>query len=479
MNADKKLNILTSTKIVATIGPSSSDLKTLKKLYQSGVNVFRLNFSHGTHIDHKNTIDNIRAIEKEYDKPIAIMADLQGPKLRVGIIEDDSELIEGQSYTLHLDTVKGNNKQAQLPHKNIFSIAKTGERLLIDDGKIELTITAVEPKIIHTKVTVAGIIKSNKGVNVPDAILDIKPLTTKDKADLTFALEQHINIFALSFVQKASDVEYLRTTAKTPIKIVSKLEKPAALNDLHNIVAASDIVMVARGDLGVELKPSAVPAAQLKIVRESRLQGKPVIIATQMLESMTELPVPTRAEASDVANAIYSGVDAVMLSGETAAGKYPIETVKMMKEIIHQAEQDLDTKMMDPQNDFEDERESLEKVSNAISCAVKTISDTLDCHSIASFTSSGHTCAAIAKERPNTKQITLTDNKETAKYISFIWGARSIVAEDANGFNDIPSIVRRELLKEQIAKENDLVVITAGVPFGTPGKTNLLLIENL
>ncbi len=468
----------TATKIVATLGPSSSNFTAIKDLFNAGVNVFRLNFSHGSHNDHARTIDNIRQLEKEVGSPITIMADLQGPKLRVGKIGEDAKLEQGQSYQLHLNSVEGNNQQAQLPHENIFAVAEVGHRLLVDDGKIALTITKIEPHILHTEVTVAGTIKSNKGVNVPDATLDIKSLTEKDKQDLAFAIEKEIYIFALSFVQKAEDIAYLRATAGVPIKIVSKLEKPAALQDLENIISASDAVMVARGDLGVELSPSSVPAAQRRIIRVSRQQGKPVIVATQMLESMTDLPTPTRAEASDVANAVYSGVDAVMLSGETAAGKYPLETVKMMKDIIFQAETDEETHTIENEPETH-HADSCQKVSQSVSRAVKTLSETLDCHSIASFTTSGSTCIAIARERPSAKQIALTAQRETARFLSFVWGAKSIVTHDASNLEDMSSIVEMTLLQGKHAQEGDLVVITAGVPFGSPGRTNLLHIKRL
>ncbi len=468
----------TATKIIATLGPSSADFSSIKNLLAAGVNVFRLNFSHGSHDDHAKTINNIRKLEKETGEPITIMADLQGPKLRVGKIAENSELTFGQNYQLHLNPVEGNQQQAHLPHKNIFQAAKKGDRLLVDDGKIVLTITAVEPEILHTEVTVAGTIKSNKGVNVPDGTLDIKPLTDKDKKDLAFAIDQGIFIFALSFVQKAADVNYLREIAKVPVKIVSKLEKPAALEDLDNIIAVSDAVMVARGDLGVELSPSSVPAAQRRIIRVSRQQGKPVIVATQMLESMTDLPTPTRAEASDVANAVYSGVDAVMLSGETAAGKYPLETVRMMKDIIVQAEADEESKIIESTNESNN-IDSCQKVSQSISRAVRTLSETLDCHSIASFTTSGSTCIAIARERPQAKQIALTAKPETARFLSFVWGATSIVTQDASNLEDMSDIVAENILQRAYGKSGDLVVITAGVPFGSPGRTNLLHIKRL
>jgi len=467
----------TATKIVATLGPSSNDLETIELLYQSGVNVFRLNFSHGTHHDHIQTIINIRNIEKKYDEPIAIMADLQGPKLRLGAIDEKTYLEAGQEFSLYLEPVLGNKNQAQLPHKNIFDIAEVGHRLLVDDGKVSLKITAVEEDVIRTSVIVAGSISSNKGVNVPDAALPIKSLTEKDKKDLEFALSNDINIFALSFVQSAEDIRYLRKIAKHPIKVVSKLEKPAALEDLNNIIDASDAIMVARGDLGVELNPSAVPIAQRKIIRLCRQKGKPVIIATQMLESMTELRTPTRAEVSDVANAVYSSVDAVMLSGETAAGKYPLETVCMMKEIIAQAENDEETKSAETTSSDDDN--DCEKVSRSISRAVRELSSSLGCNSIASFTTSGSTSISIARERPTAQQIALTADKNTAKFLSFVWGAKSVVTDDASNFDDMVSIVCDNLLKRGYSKKDELVVITAGVPFGTPGRTNLLRIERL
>lgn len=471
--------ISTSTKIVATLGPASRSPEMLDKLYRTGVNVFRLNFSHGSHEDHQETIDRIRDLEKKLQQPLTIMADLQGPKLRIGKVADNTVLDLGQTFDLHLNEVAGNHQRAQLPHKNIFDVVQVNHRLMVDDGKVMLRVTAVEESIIRTEVIVAGAISSNKGVNVPDATIPIKSLTEKDEADLKFALAQNISIFALSFVQSAEDVSYLRKVAKQPIKIVSKLEKPAALQDLDNIIDQSDAIMVARGDLGVELSPSAVPVAQRRIIRECRQRGKPVIVATQMLESMIYIPTPTRAEASDVANAVYGGVDAVMLSGETAVGKYPIETVRIMKEIIADAEQDKDT----PRATVEPIENTMEntpqKVSLSISRSIKELSKSLNCHSIASFTTSGSTSISIARQRPSSQLIALTTSTETAKFLSFVWGTTSVITQDAAGFDDMVSIVCATLLDKGYSQKDEMVIITAGVPFGRPGTTNMIRVEQL
>ncbi|MGH1487028.1 MAG: pyruvate kinase [Cellvibrionaceae bacterium] len=480
-NISPEVNTLinTSTKIIATLGPGSREPEMLANLHSVGVNVFRLNFSHGSHEHHQETIERIRRLEEDLDEPITIMADLQGPKLRVGEIAENTYLELGQTFELHLDDVPGDNKRAQLPHKNIFDVVEIGHRLLVDDGKVMLKVTKATNDVIYTEVLVAGSISSNKGVNVPDAMIPIKSLTEKDKKDLIFALSQNINIFALSFVQSASDVEYLREVANQPIKIVSKLEKPAALQDLENIVQQSDAVMVARGDLGVELSPSAVPVAQRRIIRECRQQGKPVIVATQMLDSMTNLPTPTRAEASDVANAVYSGVDAVMLSGETAVGKYPIETVHMMKEIISQAENDVDTPLIETATSQKMLSNKHQKISQSISRAVKELAQSLNCHSIASFTTSGSTSISIARQRPSSQLIALTASPDTARFLSFVWGTKSVVTRDASNFDDMVSIVCSTLLNKGYSKTEELVVITAGVPFGQPGTTNMLRVEQL
>lgn len=470
--------INTSTKIIATLGPGSRDLDTLSELHQVGVNVFRLNFSHGSHEHHQETISRIRQLEEDLGKPVTIMADLQGPKLRVGTVKENTVLELGQSFELHLDEVMGDEQRAHLPHDNIFSVVEEGHRLLIDDGKVMLKVTRVEPRVIHTTVVVAGAISSNKGVNVPDAMIPIKSLTEKDIRDLKFALAQGINIFALSFVQSAADVEYLREVAQQPIKIVSKLEKPAALQDLEAIIKQSDAIMVARGDLGVELSPSAVPVAQRRIIRECRRQGRPVIVATQMLESMTNLPTPTRAEASDVANAVYSGVDAVMLSGETAVGKYPIQTVQMMKEIISQAENDSESAANLEIANQSGEGKTAE-ISTSISRAVKEIARSLDCQSIVSFTTSGSTSISIAKQRPSSQLIALTTSDDTARFLSFVWGTKSVVTRDAVSFDDMASIAKGILLEKKLGTAKELMIITAGVPFGRPGTTNMLRVEQL
>lgn len=480
ISGDDKALIQTYTKIVATIGPQSRDLNTLSDLLDAGVNVFRLNFSHGSHQAHLETIENIRQLEASRQQPITIMADLQGPKLRVGKIAENTQLELGQKFELHLDEVDGCQERAHLPHPNIFACAEVGHRLLVDDGKVMLRISKVSQDIIFTEVEVAGTISSNKGVNVPDAELAISPLTEKDILDLRFALQQDIKIFALSFVQKAEDVEFLREVAKTPIKIVSKLEKPAALQDLEKIVRASDAIMVARGDLGVELSPSSVPVAQRRIIRECRQQGKPVIVATQMLESMTHLPTPTRAEASDVANAVYSHVDAVMLSGETAVGKYPIETVEMMKKIISEAESDISSAYTKG-TDLNDKpiQEKADNVSISISKATKELAYSLQCQSIVSFTTSGSTSILVSSQRPHSQLFALTASKDTAKFLSFVWGIHSFVTDDATNFDDMVSIMRNTLLDKGCGESGELVVTTAGVPFGQSGTTNMLRVERL
>lgn len=472
----------TSTKILATLGPGSSDKSTIEDLYAAGVNVFRLNFSHGSHENHAQTIANIRQLEQERGTPIAIMADLQGPKFRIGTLPSDVVLQVGQTFKFHLREVPGTKDQVQLPHKSLFAAAQADNHLLIDDGKLVVRVTRVEPQVLTTEVIIGGPISSNKGVAIPDTRIPVNALTDKDKKDLHFALANDIRIFALSFVQKTEDLLYLREQAGTAIRIVAKLEKPAALEDLAGIVDEADAIMIARGDLGVELSPGAVPVAQKKIISQCRTQGKPVIVATQMLESMTHMPTPTRAEASDVANAVYSRVDAVMLSGETAVGKYPVATVRMMKDIIAQVEQDLKSKPVadEPLGEHSSATANNDKqISQAIGHAVRELADTLASSAIASFTTSGSTAITIAGQRPAAPLAALTADAHTARFMAFLWGTRSLVTEDASNFDDMVSIVRSTLLQHGICKTDDRVIITAGVPFGSPGKTNIVRVETL
>ncbi|WP_419904434.1 pyruvate kinase [Kiloniella sp.] len=466
-----------ATKIIATLGPSSQDRRNIYALLEAGVDVFRLNFSHGSHDAHRKTIYLIREIEAAIGRPITLLADLQGPKLRIGQVDKGTMIKQGELFDLVLDEIIGNGKQATLPHAEIYRTVKPGSRLLLDDGRLSLRVTETSDRKISTTIEVGVVLSSCKGVNVPDVTLPIGSMTAKDRLDLTFALSQGIKIFALSFVQVVEDVHELRTLAKEPISIVSKLEKPSALDHLAGIVEASDAVMVARGDLGVELSPDQVPIAQRKIVATCRQLGKPVIVATQMLESMISAPTPTRAEASDVANAVYARVDAVMLSAETAAGSYPIEAVSVMGDIIERVESDVFEHGIPTVNSNLEPKGK--QVPFAMSKAVKELCKSLDCETIATFTTSGSTAVSMARERPEAHILGLTANTDTARFLSLVWGVQSIATPDASNFSDMVTIVRETLLEDKPDKKGELVIVTAGVPFGTPGGTNLIHVENL
>ncbi len=466
-----------STKIISTLGPASHNRSKIYALLEAGVDVFRLNFSHGTHNDHRKTISLIREIEAEIGRPISLLADLQGPKLRIGKVRENVVLRTGTSFDLIPGEIVGTEKQVTLPHPEIYTSVKPGSRLLLDDGRLSLKVTGASSRQISTTVEVGGKLSSCKGVNVPDVPLSIGSITVKDKADLEFALAQDIKIIALSFVQTAEDIQVLRTLAKVPISVISKLEKPSALDHLETIVAASDAVMVARGDLGVELSPDQVPIAQRKIIATCRKIGKPVIVATQMLESMISAPTPTRAEASDVANSVYARVDAVMLSAETATGHYPTEAVTVMNNIIRCVEDDIHNHGVPSKSLMFDTQEN--HVPFAIGRAVKELSESLNCATIATFTTSGLTATSMSRGRPDAKILGLTANHDTARFLNLVWGVHPLTTPDASNFSDMVTIVKDTLLERDLVQLGEMVIVTAGVPFGTPGGTNLIRVETL
>jgi len=431
-----------SVKIVATLGPSSSDHESIKALFEAGADVFRLNFSHGTHEEQKARYDIIREIEAEFDRPIGVLADMQGPKLRVSRFANDSKAL------------------------------KVGSTLLVNDGKIRLKVTDCGPEFAQTEVMVGGTISNNKGVNVPDVVLPLAALTDKDRTDLEFACEIGADWVALSFVQRAADVEEAKVLVKGRAKIMSKIEKPAAINAIDEIIMASDGIMVARGDLGVELEIHDVPPIQKRLIRACREVGRPVIVATQMLESMIEAPVPTRAEISDVAHAIYEGADGVMLSAESAAGNYPIESVTTMDNVAISVEGDNTYRKI-----IEASRTpSRDRVADAITVAAREIAETVDVKAIACFTHSGTTALLAARERPRVPILTLTPFSKTARQLSLVWGCHCVVTGEVERFKmAVVSAVRAARL-EGFAEETDRIIVTAGIPFGVPGSTNILRI---
>jgi pyruvate kinase len=462
-----------NAKIIATLGPASSSSEMIRKLFNAGADVFRLNFSHGSHGDHKARLDIIRDLERETGRPIAILLDLQGPKLRLGTFREGKvNLTAGQAIRLDLATDPGDDKRASLPHPEIFAALKPQTNLLLDDGKVRLRVERCGPDFADTVVVTGGAISDRKGVNVPDAVLPLSPLTDKDRKDLAFGLELGVDWIALSFVQRPEDVAEAREIIGGRAKVLSKLEKPAAVERLEDIVALSDAIMVARGDLGVELPPEDVPGIQRRMVRVCRQAGKPVVVATQMLESMINTPTPTRAEASDVATAVFDGVDAVMLSAESASGSYPVEAVTMMDRIICKVERDPQYRKIIHAEPTEPEATS----ADAISSAVRKVTGILPVTATVAYTTSGSTSLRIARERPEAPILSLTPNLATARRLALVWGVHSVHTEDAKDAEDMVAKASRIALDEGFAESGRPLVIIAGMPFGTPGSTNLLRI---
>jgi len=459
-----------STKIVATLGPASSSDAMIERLFRAGVDLFRLNFSHGSHDDHAANVQRIRRVERLYAHPIGIMMDLQGPKLRFA--KGQVQLAAGHRFRLDLDTTPGDENRVGMPHPEIFQAIGPGTELLVDDGKVRLRVESAGPDFAEVTLVTAGVLSNRKGVNVPNAVLPISALTEKDRNDLAFGLQMGIDWVAMSFVQRPEDVAEGRKLIGGQAALLAKLEKPAALDRLEEIVELSDGIMVARGDLGVETPPEDVPVAQRRIIHVCRQAGKPVIVATQMLESMIKSPTPTRAEASDVATAVYEGADAVMLSAETAAGDYPLEAVTMMDRIVCRVQADpLFTTVLDAENPA-----LQETASDAITAAAKQVAATIKASAIVTYTTSGSTTLRAARERPNVPILCLTANQGTARRLTMVWGVHTVQTKDVSSFSDMVQKACRIALTQGFAQEGGRVVITAGVPFGTPGATNILRI---
>ena len=464
-----------NAKIVATLGPASSDADIVRQLFVAGVDVFRLNFSHGSTDDHRARFAVLRALEQETGRPVGILADLQGPKLRVGTFAGGPvHLAAGQPFRLDLDPAPGDEKRANLPHPEIFAALVSGTELLLDDGKLRLVVERCGADFAETTVAVGGRLSERKGVNVPGVVLPIGALTAKDRRDLALALELGADWIALSFVQRPEDVAEARQLIAGRAAIVSKLEKPSAVAQLDEIVALSDAVMVARGDLGVELPAEQVPAIQKRAVRACRRLGKPVIVATQMLESMIDNPVPTRAEASDVATAIYDGADAVMLSAESAAGKYPIAAVSMMDRIIREVESDpLQRQLIDASHSA---ARPGGDVAEAICCAMRRAVALLPAVAIVCYTSSGHTSLRAARERPESPVLSLTPNIATARRLALVWGVHAVHIDGVQDVDGMPALACDAARREGFAAAGQTIVAIAGVPFGAAGTTNLMRI---
>ena len=462
-----------STKIVATLGPASTDPEIVRALFEGGVDVFRLNLSHGTHDQHAKTVATIRALEREVGRPIGILTDLQGPKLRIGDLNGGKvELSAGARYRLDLDPKIGDEKRAPLPHKEVFAALEKGTEILIDDGRVRLRVERAAKDYAETRVELGGTISDHKGVNVPNTVLALSPLTAKDRADLRFALDAGADWIGLSFVQRPEDIAEAKKLIAGRAAVMAKIEKPAAVERLDEIVTLADAIMVARGDLGVELPPEDVPAVQKRIVRLCRAAGKPVVVATQMLESMIGAPAPTRAEASDVATAVYDGADAVMLSGETATGKYPREAVGMMNRIIERVERDpLYRPLLDAVHGAPEAT-----AADAITAAARQVAHTVSAAAIVTFTTTGSTALRAARERPEVPILCLTPVLATARKLAVTWGLHCTQSPDPTGFAEMVVMSTAAALSEGFAKRGDRIVVTAGVPFGTPGATNILRI---
>jgi pyruvate kinase len=463
-------------KIVATLGPASRTEDAIESLYLAGADVFRLNFSHGSHADHEQSVRIIRHLEHKYKRPTTILMDLQGPKLRVGAFLDGKVVLK-KDDTFHLDLKNepGDNKRAYLPHPEIFQALKPGTDLLLDDGKLRLQVVSCGADHAMTKVLVGGELSNRKGVNVPGVMLPISALTEKDRADLAFGLTLNVDWVALSFVQKPEDIEEAHSLIQGKAKLMAKLEKPMAIHHLEKIVELSDGIMVARGDLGVEMPPENVPAIQKQIIRCCRHAGKPVVVATQMLDSMVNSPSPTRAEASDVATAIYDGVDAVMLSAESAAGQYPIEAVEIMNRIIACTEQDPIYQQM-----LDDSRpKSFDSVAYAITAAARQVAGTIHANAIVTFSETGATTLRAARERPAAPLVVLTPNASTARFLGVVWGAHAIVTEKVFSFSQMVESACMAVQEAEFANTGDQIIVTAGMPFGMSGGTNILRVATV
>jgi pyruvate kinase len=459
------------TKIVATLGPASHTHEHIRTLFTAGADVFRINMSHTTHANLTTLVNTVRAVETEVGRPIGILVDLQGPKLRLGKLEGGEMLIEtGTQVTLVRSETPLQPGQLPIPHPEIFAALKRGSNLLIDDGKVRLVAEEVTESRIEATVIQGGIVKNHKGVNLPDTVLPIPAMTPKDRSDLDYALSLDIDWLALSFVQRPDDVAELRKAAAGRAGVMTKLEKPSAFHALDEILNLSDSVMVARGDLGVELPLEMVPGRQKQITRAARRAGKPVVVATQMLESMITMPVPTRAEVSDVANAVFEGADAVMLSAETASGAYPAEAVAVMDRIAQAVEGDPLYRTI-----IAAQRQAPEPtMPDAILAAVNDVTHTINAAAIVCWTKSGSTGLRAARERPFVPILALTPIRAMARRLTLAWGLHCVVTEDAHDLDDVAERACQISFSEGFAKAGERVVITAGLPLGTPGATNMM-----
>ena len=463
-------------KIVATVGPASGSPEMLEALFLAGVDTFRLNFSHGTHDDHAKVHAAIRALELKVGRPIGILQDLQGPKIRVGTIKDGQfSVVAGEQVRFVLSGSNGDKMSIPLPHSEIFKAVTPSDDLLIDDGRVRVRVTGLGNDYIDAKVITGGAISNRKGVNVPSAVLDLSPLTAKDRADLAFGLELGVDWIALSFVQKPGDIIEASGLIGERAGIMAKIEKPAALEHIDDIIRLSDAIMVARGDLGVEIPDEDVPGRQKELIRSCRLAGKPVIVATQMLDSMIAAPTPTRAEASDVATAIYDGADAVMLSAESATGLYPREAVEMMSRIIQSTEHHkLYRSILDASRPGEEKT-----APHAVAAAAADLAEAIHASAIVAFTSSGTTAARIARKRPKVAILAITPDQRVSRQLCLLWGAHSVLSKDIKNYEEMVDRATETALTEAFGKRSDSIVVVAGIPFGEAGTTNNLRVVQI
>jgi pyruvate kinase len=464
---------LRRTKVVATLGPASGDRGTIARLFEAGADVFRINMSHASHDRMRELVEVIRGVEVEYDRPIGILVDLQGPKLRVGAFDGGSAMLDaGTTFAFDTDAQAGDARRVHLPHPEIFAGIRPGDTLLLDDGKIRLVALEAGREKIVARVEVGGKLSDRKGVSLPDTVIPFSALTPKDRSDLDAALDAGIDWIGLSFIQRPDDIAEAKKITRGRAAVMAKIEKPQAVHRLDEIMDVTDAIMVARGDLGVEMPLEKVPGIQKQLTRAARRAGKPVVVATQMLESMISSPVPTRAEVSDVATAIFDGADAVMLSAESAAGQFPLEAVATMNRIAEEVEgEDTYDAIMKAQH-----AEPEATGADAIAAATRQIAETLDLSAIICWTSSGSTGLRVARERPQVPIVAISPNLATGRRLSVAWGIHCVVAEDARDQDDMVERACRLAFRDGFAKAGRRVIIVAGVPLGTPGATNMIRI---
>ena len=461
-------------KILATLGPASSDEAVVAKLFEAGVDIFRLNMSHLPRENLPGKVVMLRALETRYKCPVGILVDLQGPKLRVGNFSDEAGvlLVAGAQFILDSDKTLGCNARIYLPHPEILKALKPGDTLILDDGKLKLVVEMARPDQATTRVLIGGVLKSRKGVSLPDTVIPVSAMTEKDRGDAEVAAAAGVDWIALSFVQRPEDISDLRRIVGQRAAILAKIEKPQAVLRIDEIVDAADALMVARGDLGVEMPLEKVPGTQKRIIRAARRLGKPVVVATQMLESMITAPVPTRAEISDVATAVFEGADAVMLSAESASGQFPIESVAMMNRIGEEIEADPEYRSL-----IDSQRAQPETTgADAIAASAHQIADTLNIKVICAWTESGSTAVRLARERPNATVLALTPSAATARRLALVWGVHPVITKDASDVEDMVTRACKFAVREGFVQVGERIAIVAGVPFGTTGATNMVRI---